>query len=123
MKVAFTIQGKLPGLNETINKARSNKYAAANQKADIDSQIVWQIKEQIPHFKTANQIDVSFIWIESDKRRDKDNICSAKKFILDSLQKAGTIKGDGWKHIRNFQDKFMVHKDNPGVIVEIAEVE
>lgn len=123
MKATFTIPGRLPGLNELINKARTDKYAAAKQKADVDGLVMLQIKRQMPQFKTDKQVDIVFTWIEPNKRRDKDNICSAKKFILDSLQKAGTIRGDGWKHIRNFRDDFAIDKRSPGVTVEITEVE
>lgn len=113
MKATFTIQGRLPGLNELINKARTNKYAAAKQKADVDGQIVLCIKSQIPHFKTDKPVDIVFTWIEPNKRRDKDNICSAKKFICDALQKAGTLQGDGWQHVRGFQDRFVISKNAP----------
>ena len=85
--------------------------------------IIADIRRQIPKAKITQIVDVDFIWYESDRMRDKDNISSAKKYILDALQKAGTLQGDGWKHINDFTDKFIVDKTNPRVEVTLREVE
>ena len=49
---------------------------------------------------------------------DLDNICFAKKFILDALVKAGTIKTDGWNGVMGFTDEFFI-TNNPRVEVDI----
>jgi hypothetical protein len=59
-----------------------------------------------------------FTWIEKDKRRNKDNIAFAKKYIFDGLVNAGIIKNDGWSEVRGFTDEFQVGKEY-GVIVKI----
>jgi hypothetical protein len=48
---------------------------------------------------------------------DPDNIAAGKKFLLDGLQAAGVISGDGWKQIASLEDRFVVDKENPGVEV------
>ena len=58
---------------------------------------------------------------EQTKRRDKDNVAFAKKFILDALQKSGVLKNDNNKYILGFQDEF-VYRQGDKVVVEIWEV-
>lgn len=38
-----------------------------------------------------------FRWYSKDRRKDQDNIEFGKKYILDAMQKTGTIENDGWK--------------------------
>ena len=56
-----------------------------------------------------------------NKRKDKDNIAFAKKFILDGMIQAKLIQNDGWKEISGFTDEFHVDKNNPRVEVTIYE--
>ena len=52
-------------------------------------------------------------------RRDPDNIASAKKYILDALQKQGILQNDNLKWIKGFEDEFIVEdKDFIEVIFE-----
>ena len=61
-----------------------------------------------------------FTWFEPTRRRDPDNIAFAKKFIFDGLIQAGIIKGDGWKQVAGFADRFQVdHVRGPYVEVII----
>ena len=107
----FVIHGKMQGLNEMVLASRGNKYAANKTKQVTDDMIVWEIKKQISDYKAVKIVDIDFKWFELNRRRDKDNVCSAKKFIMDALVKAGTIKGDGWKYVGNFTDTFAVGEE------------
>lgn len=118
MKYRVEIPLKLPSLNEYINECRKNKYAGANMKKQIESDIAIFINK-LPKFNSA--IKINFTWVESNKRRDLDNICFAKKFILDALVKAGKMKDDNRNHVVGFTDKFEYDKENK-VILEIKEV-
>ena len=62
-----------------------------------------------------------FIWIEENKRRDLDNICFAKKFILDALVQAGVLQDDNRKIVTNFTDSFE-YSNSSKVIVELEEL-
>lgn len=118
MTQAFTINMKLPSLNEYINLCRTNKYKAAKFKADIEADIAIYLY-QMEHY--TNPIKIHFHWIEGNKRRDLDNICFAKKFILDAMVKTGKLKDDNRKCVTAFTDSFYYGKETK-VIVEIEEV-
>ena len=63
---------------------------------------------------------ITFRWLCKNKKKDKDNIAFAKKFILDGLVEAGVIKNDGWDDIEGFQDEFEIDAKNPRIEVEIV---
>ena len=67
-----------------------------------------------------NPIKIHFHWIEGNKKRDLDNVCFAKKFILDSMVKHGKLKDDNRKYVYAFTDTFEYGKETK-VILEIEE--
>lgn len=109
---------KLPSLNEYINACRKNRYAGAEMKKRIESDIAYFIAK-LPRFE--NPIKIHFHWIEGNKRRDLDNIAFGKKFILDTLVKAGKLKDDNRKCVTGFIDTFEYGKETK-VILYIDEV-
>lgn len=110
---------KLPSLNEYINKCRYNKYVANNYKQKLEQEIGWYLVK-LPKFKKPIRID--FVWVEENKRRDLDNVCFAKKFILDSLVKCGKLKDDNRRYVTAFTDNFKYGK-TAKVILNIREIE
>jgi len=111
----FKISERLPGLNEYINACRRNKFAGAKMKKDTDNLIGWFIN--IAHLKPIGEpIKVIFEWHIKKDRRDLDNIASAKKFILDALQKTGILPNDNKKFVQGFTDKFLYDKENEIVV-------
>ena len=109
---------KLPSCNTYINECRRNKFAAAKFKKDLEEQIGFYIKD-LPRFDKS--IKIHFHWIEENKRRDLDNCCFSKKFILDALVKEGKLKDDNRKCVTEFMDTFEYGKEAK-VILEIEEV-
>jgi len=114
----YSIDMKLPSLNEYINVCRANKYKAAKYKAELEEDIMWFIN---PMPKYEKPIKIHFTWIEGNKKRDLDNICFAKKFILDAMVKAGKLKDDNRKCVTAFTDDF-VYGEETMVLLEIEEV-
>ncbi|MBR6987172.1 MAG: RusA family crossover junction endodeoxyribonuclease [Clostridiales bacterium] len=110
---------KLPSLNEYVNACRSNPYVGAKMKKDSEELIGWFIKKIAPF---RNPVEVSFTWIEPNRRRDVDNISFAKKFILDALVKNGVLQDDSQKYVRALSDSFQIGKDYM-IILEIKEIE
>ena len=121
MKYRFEITKRLSGLNEYINANRSNKYLGAKLKKQEQAYIIWCIREQLGNTKIDKPVEGHFTWIEENKRRDLDNICFAKKFILDALVESGVLKDDNRKIVTNFTDSFE-YADKSKVIVELEEL-
>lgn len=119
MQNKIIIPGTLPGLNDYIDAERSNKYQAAKLKRQTEEMIVMCIWEQMPGVEISEPVHIEYHWYEPNRRRDKDNIAFAKKFIQDALVKAGVLANDGWQEIVSFADRFKVDKDNPRVEVII----
>ena len=123
MKSTLTIPGTLPGLNDYTKSSRTNKYAAAQMKKDTQQFIAYCIMQQLRSVCFEKPVRIAFTWHEPNRKRDKDNIAFAKKFIFDALVESGVIPNDGWKNIDSFSDSFKVDAQNPRVEVEITEVE
>lgn len=121
--VTLVIKGKLDGLNQYTLACRGNKFAGASVKKRNEKLITSAILEQIPTTKLKGKVELHFRWYEKDKRRDLDNICFAKKFILDALVKNEVIKTDNWQGVKGFTDKFFIDKDNPRIEVDIRGAE
>ena len=117
----LVIDGRLDGLNEYVNACRTHAMVGARVKKENQEFVERYIQiEKIKPAKTP--VHIVFSWYEKNKRRDKDNIASAKKYILDALVKQGIIKNDTWDCIQGFEDKFCIDKENPRVCVDIMEV-
>lgn len=87
-------------------------------KKTVDSDIAYYIN-QLP--KYDRPVKIHFIWVEENKRRDLDNVCFAKKFILDSMVKAGKLKDDNRNYVVGFEDSFKYDKESK-VILEVEEI-
>ena len=118
VKIFCEIPFKLPSLNEYINVCRTNPYKAAKFKSDLEYQIGAYVS-WIPVF--TKPIKIHFHWVEDSKRRDLDNVCAAKKFILDAMVKQGKLKDDNRKCVTAFTDTFSYDKEAK-VVLEIEEV-
>ncbi len=71
--------------------------------------------------KPTGAVVVSFEWHERTKKRDADNIASAKKFILDALVKCGVLVDDSRKYVKGFHDT-IIDDSADFVRVELIEV-
>lgn len=121
----LTIPGVLPGLNEYVDAERSHKgkYKAASMKKQAQNVIGYMVKTQLRGVRFTRPVVIRYLWIEPSRRRDKDNIAFAKKFIQDSLVESGVLRNDGWAEIEHFTDDFDVDPKKPRVEVTIEEYE
>lgn len=113
------IPGRLIGLNEYILACRANRYKAAGIKKRTQAEISLAIIDSLGGEVFTDPVRLAFRWYEPNAKRDLDNICFAKKFILDALVETGTIANDNWKHVKGFTDSFFIDKDEPRVEVDI----
>lgn len=117
--ISFKIPFRLPSLNEYIDKCRSNRYGGASYKKSVERDIMLVLNTQ--HFHISSQVHITFAWHEPNRKRDKDNVAFAKKFILDALQKSGRLENDNNNFIAGFTDRFVYDKTE-GVEVIVEEV-
>lgn len=111
------IPGVLPGCNEYVLACRTNAMAAARMKKTTQQQCFTGLYK-VPRGK-IKRASFEFHWYEPNKRRDKDNIDFAKKFILDTMQNMRILPNDGWKNVGKLFSDFFVDKDNPRVEIII----
>lgn len=115
------IPSKLPGLNEYIRALDKNKHSGNALKRDTQNAVAFVLKTQIRR-PLREPVVMHYTWIEANKRRDKDNVSSfGRKVIQDALVQIGALKNDGWANITGFSDSFRVGE--PGVEIEIIESE
>ena len=115
----FTIPYRLPSLNDYILANRANKYGGASFKKQVERDIILSIRAARIH-PVANQCIVCMTFVEGDKRRDVDNVESAKKYISDSLVRAGILQGDSPKYVIGMPS-FTVYDKGARVEVSITE--
>ena len=121
MKQKIIIRGSLPGLNEYINAERTNRYKGAEMKRRAES-IVLHAARSLGKWRAEQPVYMVYHWYCPDRRRDKDNISSfGRKVIQDALVRAKILQNDGWKDIIGFEDRFYIDRKNPRIVVEIEE--
>lgn len=115
--IRLEIPLKLPSFNDYIKACRSNKYLGAKIKKEVEEKLSIYICE-LPKFDKP--IKINFIWVESTKKRDLDNICFAKKFILDAMQKCGKLENDNINWVVGFTDSFCYGEKNK-IILDVEQ--
>lgn len=113
------IKGRLDNLNDYTKECRSSKYAGNDCKARNEEKITGFIEEQLFGVHFQGKTYLHFRWIERNRMRDLDNVCFAKKFILDALVRNKVIETDGWKGVWGFTDEFDVDAEDPRIEVVI----
>ena len=122
MIYSFTINSRLPSLNDYVDVCRFNKYQAATFKRKIDNTICLYIKSQLKGVHIDKQVIVYLDFVEENKKRDVDNVYSASKYILDALVKMKVLKNDNPKHVKDI--KYSIdYGDNSQITVRIEEIE
>lgn len=121
--VTLTINGRLDGLNQYTLACRGNKFGGASLKKKNEKLITNAILEQLGGVTFEGPVELNFRWYEPNKKRDLDNICFAKKFVLDALVSNRVIQTDNWQGVKGFMDSFFIDKDNPRIEVDIKGIE
>lgn len=120
MTQSFQIPARLPSLNEMIAANRRNKYAGAKLKRETEEMIAAYItKSRIT--PVAMPCIVHMVFNEPTRKRDADNVESAKKFILDALVKSGILPGDSPRHVVG-SPSFTTYS-NAGSFVDVTIIE
>ena len=125
---SFFVPGPLPGLNDFIAWAKKrgvtvgkkgamwNDYNAQKRSWEDMIRGVIHTSRLTP---VAVPVTISYLWQEPNKRRDYSNIAAGKKLVEDALVRAGILRGDGWRDITGFTDRFEINRKQPGVRVTL----
>lgn len=119
----FKIPRRLPSLNDYVAKNRSNAYAGAKYKKDIDESIKYDIllaayKGHLRPVKPEEYpVIIEIYWREANEKRDVDNVKSAAKYILDALVGTKFLKNDGQKYVCQIYDKVEVDTEKGSSVV------
>src|SRR4051812_47390943 len=101
----FTIEGRLPGLNEIIAATNSHRFAGASQKKKETRRCAMEVIRQTSG-RISNPVRVAITWVDPDARRDPDNVIAGQKFIFDGLVECGRLPGDSRKWIKEITHSF-----------------
>jgi len=93
----LVIPGELKSLNEFINALKHNKYIGNQMKQTETQYCALYAKRQLQPI--TQPVRVTFHWYSRDKRKDLDNVDSARKFILDGLQEAQILINDSRRFV------------------------
>ena len=119
METKLVIYGRLDNLNDYTKACRTDPRVGNRMKKKNEEIISGYIMQQMRGIRFDGRVYLHFTWIEPNRNRDLDNICFAKKFILDALVSNGIIETDGWRGVSGFTDEFGVDADNPRIEVTI----
>lgn len=108
---------RMPGANEYIAQERRSRYAGAKLKQEYTNLAALYFRRAGVKPVTV-PVKLRFTWHEKNRRRDKDNVAYAKKFILDGMQRAGFLPNDNNRWILGFEDCF-VYDGRTGVEIEV----
>lgn len=118
--IRFTIDGKLPTLNDYTNQNRTHWGAGAGMKKKATEKAAKACSDIEP---IEGKVILHYNWHISTKH-DLDNIAFGQKFIQDGLKLAGKIKDDSKKYVVGFTHDFtVVDKNMDKVIVTIESVD
>ena len=113
----------LPGLNAYIEAERQHRQKAAKMKREWQSHVFMILRRQLRR-PLREPVTMRYLWVEKDRRRDKDNISSfGRKVIQDALVQGRYLRNDGWNNIVRFSDDFTVDKARPRIVIEIKEAD
>ena len=114
IKQSFFVPVRFPSWNVLIDAAgiRRGKWS---KYWSLKQTLTTQVTEYayLAFLRCMKRVDVAiFTYHEPNRRRDKDNVGAAKKFILDGLVKAGVLIDDSPRYVKMLVDRF-VYPDEP----------
>lgn len=123
MNNKLTIPGKLPGLNDLEDLARTHWSKAAKRRKELVSGLALIIKNQRPPKYTKIYLNIDYYeqTLTGRYARDPDNIAGgAKKLLIDALVVAGVIPNDKHDQIGGWVERFYEDAKNPRIEIRLV---
>jgi Holliday junction resolvase RusA-like endonuclease len=121
--VKIIIQGELPDYKTYDQAARSHRFMASQMKKEATEVVRLYALAAKAQPVIKYPVSIHITWYSKDARKDIDNVCFAKKFILDGLVQAEVLKDDSRKYVESIVDRFEIDPLSPRVEVTIVEKE
>ncbi len=118
--ITYTFLTSLPTLNEFIAANNKHRLVANKMKRTAENGLVMELM-MMEAKPITSQVHLHYHWVMKDKRKDKDNIAFAQKFVQDALVKFGvsvTMDGPG----RRVHASLLRNKEMPCLILSIEEL-
>lgn len=107
-------------LNQAINSARANKFAAAKKKKDLETDLMYLLRP-LRDMRLNDKYKVCAHWLVPGLSADLDNLML--KSVFDAMQTMGVLKNDDMHHIVEINHTFEnVKIKDQGVIIKFYEV-
>jgi Holliday junction resolvase RusA-like endonuclease len=123
-KETLTVYGRLIGMNDLINAARTNRFGSAKQKKDqmaIVTAAILQDKE-FRNNRFLGKVTPHTTFYEPNDRKDCDNVIGGGcKIIFDSLVENKIIIDDSRKYVSSAVCNVYTDKDNPRIEITLIE--
>lgn len=118
---SYTVKGVLATLNDHDKANRANRFVGAKMKKDNTEYVMYQLLNKK---KITKPCILTFNWLVSSKC-DFDNICFARKYILDGMIKAGILPDDNQNWVKGFGGDYFtkVNKGEEKIIIEVEELD
>ena len=117
----LVIKGRLPNLNDILKNSTTHWAVAFRKKKESMELVEWYVRQQ--KIKPVGKAQITITCYEPNLKRDEDNVLAgACKIILDALQRAKIIEGDGRKYIELVTNPVKIDRANPRIEVKIEEV-
>ena len=120
----LTIQGRLIGVNELINSARTNKFGSAKQKHDQMDLVTAAIlsDKEFRNNRYQGKVVAYIDFHEVSERRDCDNVIGGGcKIIFDSLVENGILVDDSRKYVSKVVCSVYTDKLHPRIELRLVE--
>ena len=116
----FTIEGRLPSINDYTKACRSNKFNGAAMKKKWQNYVIAAIQDNIKINELIDTpVSITFKFYEPNKRRDIDNIQGfAVKVVNDALSKT-ILPDDRQRYVKKIISEFDIDKNNPRIEVVV----
>lgn len=107
IRTSIIVEGGFPSLNDVIRDAKKHHMAYAKLKKEHTERVERiLIDNNCVPLRPYDDVCVSFLYGETKKRRDPDNITVAQKFILDAMVNVGMIEDDTRDHVLELNHRF-----------------